>query len=283
MEIVVVDNASTDATHRIASEWITDHSGIPGKSFLLTDCATPGAAAARNAGLRESKGDIIFFFDSDDAARQGYVGDAMKEFKEHPELDLAGWRVCFHLLDGTNRVSHGWKAENSMTAHLINAVLRTQGYAAKRELLEKAGGWQPKAMVWDDWELGLRLLLENPEIKVLDKVQADVYSQEESITGTSFSEKEGKWEEVVDMMEAITFSSQHPQRIRIHKILAYRRVILAAHYQRESNRKAAGKLLRNALREKVLTPTDRWLLKLVYRYTVLGGRGAFRIMGRFIK
>lgn len=282
LEVIIVDNASTDTTRQRVLDWISYHNEDPGKTYRIMECTTPGAAAARDAGAREAAGEVLFFFDSDDAMRQGYVGNAMHEFALDPDLEIVGWRILFHNLDGSERKSHLWKAENTMVAHLINAVLRTQGHASRRTFHLASGGWNHNMPVWDDWELGFRLMLANPKVKVLDKIQADVYCQEVSITGTSFTPKQGLWEAAIDSMEKSLEESDYPKKERIRRILAYRRVILAASYKREENVKQAEKILGLAMGQQRINPLQRLILRFSYMYTACGGRGAFRLFGRFL-
>lgn len=282
MEVIVVDNASTDSSRETVSHWISAHKSDIGKSYTLVGCPEPGAAAARDAGAKLAQGEILFFFDSDDAMRPSYVSDAMLEFESHPETDIVGWRILFHNLDGSLRSSHAWTPGMAINDHLINAVLRTQGYACRKEFHFKAGGWNHSMPVWDDWELGLRLLLHSPRIRVLDKIQADVYCQAESITGSSFSAKAGLWEKAIDSMEGDTLHSSHPDKDHILRLLAYRRAILAAWYLREGRRDFARPLLDRVFKEPDISPFRRFLLRFAYNYTRRGGRGAYRIIGRFL-
>ena len=55
----------------------------------------------------------------------------------------------------------------------------------------------------------------------------------------------------------------------------YRRAVLAAHYRREGNRRGAKALLERALSRSGRPAWRRLLLRLLYRYTASGGRGAY--------
>jgi glycosyltransferase involved in cell wall biosynthesis len=61
-EVVVADNGSTDATRAVVAEW---GPRLPG--LRVVDAVGPTcAAAARNAGVAESRGDFLAFCDADD-------------------------------------------------------------------------------------------------------------------------------------------------------------------------------------------------------------------------
>lgn len=281
LEVVIVDNNSTDNTLETIRNWIAScHSNKI--SFQVDLCKEQGAAAARAFGENLTTGKYLFFFDSDDTMRKDYVESAMTIFSRYPDTDIVGWRVMFHYLNGNKRVSHIWKPNNSVDNHLINAIFRTQGYAVKREILHKAGNWNPEVMVWNDWELGIRLLLTEPEIKVIDHVSADVYSQEESITGIGFTPKAGKWEEILDLAERTILASQHRDKLHMARVVVYRRAILAALYTREGHKELARPLMKKALASPLIDRKARLALQFAYRYTAAGGRGAFRIIGKLL-
>jgi glycosyltransferase involved in cell wall biosynthesis len=61
-ELLVVDDASSDASVRIAAEYAQQDSRIQ----LIRQPANAGVAAARNAALKQASGDYIAFCDSDD-------------------------------------------------------------------------------------------------------------------------------------------------------------------------------------------------------------------------
>ena len=58
VEIIVVDDGSTDSTHNILNNF--------GESINVINQLNQGRSSARNAGVNNSKGDYIAFLDSDD-------------------------------------------------------------------------------------------------------------------------------------------------------------------------------------------------------------------------
>ena len=83
----------------------------------------------------------------------------------------------------------------------------------------------------------------------MDEVLADIYAQNESITGSDFSSKSGVWEKSLDAAkEAVTASYKNEkEKRRLQRVIAYREIILAAHYSREGSEGLAKDLKTKAL------------------------------------
>ncbi len=68
-EVVVVDNGSSDDTAAVATSYADR---LPGLRVVSARAST-GVAYARNAGVREARGDLVLFCDADDEVRPGWV------------------------------------------------------------------------------------------------------------------------------------------------------------------------------------------------------------------
>jgi len=151
---------------------------------------------------------------------------------------------------------------------------------SRTDYMRGVGGWNATLRGWDDWELGIRLLLPSPVTTGLDETLVDVYAQEESITGTSFSSRHGVWERALDAAEHSILASSRPDNEYYRLLTDYRRIILAACYRREGHPDYAHELLHKTLAKPVVTPWQRLKLRLAYRYTALGGRAAYLLFPR---
>lgn len=76
-EILVVDDGSTDATPTIVQGF---------DSVVLIRQPNSGPAAARNAGVRAAKGDIILFTDSDCVPLPNWIEQMLAPFKNDPQI-----------------------------------------------------------------------------------------------------------------------------------------------------------------------------------------------------
>lgn len=277
MELIVVDNGSNDRTYEVVEEWFKKNKDSGIKFHLLTE-EKRGATLARNRGLKEAGGDYVYFFDSDDEMRPSLIEKATETIKQFPDADLICWRCEINDLKGKKKIPH-YDPSHPIENHLIHTLLKTPAYLTRKEFLIEAGGWNESLKVWDDFEFGLRLLLNSPKIYSLRNILVDIYSQVESITGIDFSSRAGVWEESLNEMRKRNENRNHPQKKEIDKILNYRNVLLASFYLREGNKKRASNLMDEALEN--LNIKERMLLKFSYYYTAFGLRGAWRIIRGF--
>lgn len=274
LRIVVADNGSTDGTLRRVEEWRDANEEAGLRTDICIEPA-PGAARARDRGFREVDGDdaIVIFFDSDDEMLPGLLENTAEAFRRNPSADIVCWRKGIWRGSVKERSVH-FSATEPFRYHLLHAQLSTVSYAVRSGFFKKSGGWKGEISCWDDWELGIRLLLRSPEMVFIDEELVRVNHQSESITGDDFRSKAGRWELALDSAERAIMASGHPRRREIAATVDYRRVILAAHYRREGRGDLAAPLLRAALARN---GRRRGLLRLIYRYTALGGRGAWRL------
>ena len=92
-EIVVVDDGSTDDTLAVANDYAV-RSPVP---VFVVRQDHQGCAAARNRGLRESRGQYLVFLDADDRLAPGALDLAATAIEERPE--------CFFVFGRSRMVS----------------------------------------------------------------------------------------------------------------------------------------------------------------------------------
>ncbi len=281
LEVIIVDNGSTDGTQQAAQTWAEFHNSDRQLTVTLLSEKQRGAAHARATGAAHATSHHLVFFDSDDTMRPEFATEIMRCFKIDPRLDMVYWRKMMHLTPTIARLQK-FKHHRLMANHVYHSLFSTEGCAVSKAFYNKCSGWNTSLLQWDDWELGLRYIT-SPDIRIraIDRLLIDSYAQTESITGDSFLPKRGSWERAIDAAEHHAATLPEKQRRQLMRLLAFKRAVLAGIYTREGDSKAGKATLRDALSR---LPNDRFariMLQAAYRYTAIGLRGAAALFGRF--
>jgi glycosyltransferase involved in cell wall biosynthesis len=152
-ELIVVDDASTDATAEFAAS-VSD----PRFRFcrMPTNCGAP--AKPRNAGAALARAPLLFIFDSDDTLLPGALGLFVEAFRGRPGLGMAwSWK---NLLDPDGRVVEVERRDRLTREPLLPLALvyapGANGLALRSEVFRELGGFDEAMPRMDDYEFALR-------------------------------------------------------------------------------------------------------------------------------
>lgn len=151
VEIIVVDNGSTDDTVGIVSRF----------PVRLAHCAVRGISAARNEGLRQSAGPIVLSIDADTLPARNWLREILTPFLRDETLVLAGGRtLSFRPETGAQRFIEQaglFAPENNvLNAHFPFAI---GGHlAVRREAAMAIGGWDESLSIAEDVDFSTRLI-----------------------------------------------------------------------------------------------------------------------------
>lgn len=151
VEIIVVDNASTDRTSEIASGY---------RQVRVIHESHKGITYARQLGLIEAKGSLLAYIDADTRLPRGWVDRVEEMFKKSPRI--VGLSGPYRYNDGS------WSMK-----YLLNAIcwlvlpigywffgymLIGGNFVAKKEMLMEAGGFDKNILFYgEDTDIGRRL------------------------------------------------------------------------------------------------------------------------------
>ncbi len=161
-ELILVDDASKDSSIEIAERILREH-GYP--SRFIKKRSNAGAGAARNAGLREAKGDWVQFLDADDILAPDKIRIQV-EFAQTMPSDVAviysRWR---HLRCARER----WRPDgpdvrpNVESNPLAQIFSQNFGFVGptliRRRFLEAVSGFDETLSLGEDHDLMLRIAM----------------------------------------------------------------------------------------------------------------------------
>jgi glycosyltransferase involved in cell wall biosynthesis len=154
-EVVFVDDGSTDGTAEIA------------RSFPVryVHQENQGLPAARNAGLRVARGELVAFADDDDLLPPSKLGLQVRYLDEHPEIGCVLGRNEWILEEGVEppKLEPDPIFGELGGIQLVSAMFR-------RAVLERLGGFDPTYRYAEDRDLFIRLREHGVEIAVLPEV-----------------------------------------------------------------------------------------------------------------
>jgi glycosyltransferase involved in cell wall biosynthesis len=157
VEILVVNNASTDRTREVALEF-------PG--VRVVDEPRKGLTFARQAGFAASKGELIANVDSDSRLTPGWVEKVLKEFAGDRKLVSLSGPFVYYDLTPSQLVSVRIFYLMAFVVYVLNRwVLRAGGmvqggnFVLRRDALEKIGGFNTTiAFYGEDTDIARRML-----------------------------------------------------------------------------------------------------------------------------
>lgn len=145
-EVIVVDDGSKDETEQVVRKF-TDSAPF---SVIYLHQQRKGPAAARNLGIRHSRGEIIAFADSDVTVSEDWIENAVKHFKKNSVDGVEGrTEPCGTETPFAHR-AHNLKGGKFLTCNIFYT----------KAILEKLGGFDERfrAPHREDTDLAWRVL-----------------------------------------------------------------------------------------------------------------------------
>jgi glycosyltransferase involved in cell wall biosynthesis len=151
LEIILVDDGSTDNTSRIAERFA--------ERICYVRQANRGPAAARNTGLSHAHGDAVTFLDADDLWTPGKLASQVAAVGRSPSRDI----VLGHLQRLKLTSAHGFEPHGApeLSLNLGASLIR-------RQVFDLVGPFDESLRLADDWdwymrarELGVSILVQD--------------------------------------------------------------------------------------------------------------------------
>lgn len=148
-EILVVDNASTDDTARVAAR---------GGACVLHE-ARRGPAAARNCGLHAARGSIVAHLDADTVPSRVWVREMVRGFESPSTVLVAGNTICYPPQTPAERYVHASGLYDTVRAisREVFPFAPSLNLAVRTDAARSIGGWNEEMPTGEDVEFSHRL------------------------------------------------------------------------------------------------------------------------------
>jgi glycosyltransferase involved in cell wall biosynthesis len=133
MEIIVVDNNSTDRTREVVERY-------PAVTYVFEP--RKGITRARQRGFLAATGDILAYVDADTHPPAGWLEQIREQFSACEDLGCLSGPYSFYDLSGIlGRIASGWFVAARPLYKITGYMLVGGNFAIRRDVLEKMGGF----------------------------------------------------------------------------------------------------------------------------------------------
>lgn len=157
VELIVVDDGSTDDTPAVVDRWIKSHADDPDFETRYYRQENSGAPAARNLGIIMSNGEYIQYLDSDDLILPKKVEE---QFSILASESTVGYVYCRAQVVRSKISYMGFDFNNHGLADMMmNVIHQTAAPLYRRSMVYSAGPWNESLRGAQDWEYSIRALI----------------------------------------------------------------------------------------------------------------------------
>jgi glycosyltransferase involved in cell wall biosynthesis len=257
LEVIVVDDGSTDDTRAVATAYPVVYLRAEGM----------GASAARNAGMDAAHGEFIAFLDDDDVWLPNNIAPQLRVLAEHPEYGAVYAQV---QLTDADRVPYGEPIPvgPALSGWIFDDLLtywpQVGAVVVRAAVVREVGGFDTSLISEEEWDWILRLARHYPIGRVAEPVL--LFRQR------GLSDDATSWRRFPDTVRVFHRHTRHmalAKRLRLQRLLWAHRgwyaagfVHSARHYVRQGDRARALRTFSYALRASpmhaIVTLTSSW-------------------------
>jgi cellulose synthase/poly-beta-1,6-N-acetylglucosamine synthase-like glycosyltransferase len=196
LEVLVINDASTDRTGEIASEWARRDSCFRVLDLHSSERAG-GKSAALNRGLKACSYETVAVYDADNTPEPSALKDLALQLAIHPDLGavIGTFRTVNRNRNLLTRmisiegIGYQWMVQAGRWMLLRVCTLPGTNLLIRRSLLESLGGWDQEALT-EDAELSIQIYEAGHKIKYVP--YAVTWEQEPERLSTWFRQR-SRW------------------------------------------------------------------------------------------
>ena len=147
MDLIVVDDASTDRSAEVAARWLETHRARFHLARLLRPRRNRGLSAARNLAFEQARTEFVFVLDADNTVRPPAIARLLETAEDTGAAAAYSALTFFGEVKGVG-VADVWRADAFRCDNYIDAMalVRKSAWAA-------VGGYAEMDYGWEDYDL----------------------------------------------------------------------------------------------------------------------------------
>jgi glycosyltransferase involved in cell wall biosynthesis len=156
IEVIIVDDGSTDETASVAQELVTTNPEM----IRFVHKSNGGPGTAREAGRLLARGEFIQYLDSDDILLPHKFQLQVAGLLDHPECDVAYGKTRYYR-EGVCDSGEGWKRTGEVIPVMFPSFLESRWWGTstplyRRTVVDITGPWT-NLQSEEDWEYDCRV------------------------------------------------------------------------------------------------------------------------------
>lgn len=160
-ECIIVNDGSTDSTKEIAKQWVSKDD-----RFKFVNQSNLGVSAARNTGIKSSKGRLVLCLDADDLISKDYIQLAIEAFLNNTKLSLV-----YSEAEKFGEQTGKWDLPEFSLQRIAESNIIFNAAFFKKEDWEQIGGFDENMKEGlEDWEFWIHLLKDGAQVFQIPKV-----------------------------------------------------------------------------------------------------------------
>jgi glycosyltransferase involved in cell wall biosynthesis len=217
IEILLVDDGSTDETSRGVDEWAGAHPGI----IRALHIPNGGVGVAREAGRQLARGEFIQYLDSDDELLPRKFERQIAALVSDPTAGIAYSPTGFGLEGEPAGTLAPWKRTGEIIPTLFPSMLADRWWGTctplyRRALTDAAGPWLD-LRIHEDWEYDCRLAADGVRLAFVPELLSRAYRHSgPHLSGGDAGRDPGK---LSDRARAVGWIGRHARRAGLSRDL----------------------------------------------------------------
>ena len=260
-EVVVVDDGSTDNTRSILAPYV--------ESGRIKYVYQPnaGLSAARNMGIKSSKGEYVALLDADDVFLPEKIERQVAYLESHPECDIC-YCDLYHFWDSEPKkllkLNYDYYSGNDVLPNIIKRnFVAPLTMVVRRSVFDRFGLYDEKFRRSEDLEFLVRILARGARICFLDEILAKLRLRREGNLQSFKSQPEVK-RTILAVTEGLSarLGEEEGKRLNLKKCIAVARLKTAFAYLENDDKKSAQPYVVDAFKDFFALKILSWILWL---------------------